>query len=70
MREDAFACVGAAFNRGEGSLGQCQSLGKVSGGGKVWNEPVAQPAEFLGGVEYLAVQSHRWGAGGPARIPF
>ena len=38
---DAFACIGEAFNRGEGSLGQCQSLGKVSGGSMVWNEPVA-----------------------------
>ena len=69
MGGDAFAYIGKPFNRGEGSLGQCQSSGGVSGGSKVWNEPVAYPAEFLRGMKYLAVQSHWWGAGGPGGIP-
>ena len=69
MGGDAFAGIGKAANRGEGSLRQRQASGKVSGRGEVRNEPVAQPAKFFGGVKYLAVQCHRRGAGGPGRVP-
>ena len=69
MRGDTLACIRKASNGGEGSLRECQSPGKMGGGGKVQNKKVAQPAEFLGGVKYMAVQSHRRGAGGPGGIP-
>ena len=68
MGGDAFAGIGEAMNRGEGSLRQRQMPGKVSRSGKVRNKPVAQPAEFFGGVKYLAVQCHGWGAEDPRRV--
>ena len=41
----------------------------MSGRGEVRNKPVAYPAEHFGGVKYLAVQCHRWGARGLRRVP-
>ena len=66
---DALAGIGKAANQGEGSLRQRQKLGKVSRRSEVRNKPVAQPVEFFGEVKNLAVQYHRWGAGGPGRVP-
>ena len=66
---DPRAIGGEASNRCKGSLGKSKTGGEVGRGGQVGDKPVPQPSELRGGVEELAVKSHRRRPVGRGRVP-